>query len=97
MRLEGNAMEYNFSMAFVELKKYKRIQRAVWGKLKMWIILIDNWTVGYEFSSYVDGLYPSPFIALRTYDEKLIPYIPTSEDLLAKDWIIIDDLTYEAF
>lgn len=34
---------------------------------------------------------PLPFIAMKTADDKLVPWLASQTDMLADDWVIVED------
>ena len=64
-----------------------RCQRAGWNGKGMFLFLINQWT-------YTDGKqdnYPNmPFIAMKTADEKVVPWLASQTDILAQDWQTVE-------
>ena len=72
-----------FEAALGFLKAGDRICREGWNGKDMFLFLISIW-------SYTDGKqdnYPNlPFIAMKTADNKVVPWLASQTDMLANDW-----------
>jgi hypothetical protein len=76
----------NFSEALNLIKKGKHVQRAGWNGKNMYLFYIDYWT----YTNGVNDNYPNlPFIAMKTADNKVVPWLASQTDILAEDWIKI--------
>lgn len=60
-----------------------RCYRAGWNGKGMYLFLVKEWT-------YTDGKqdnFPNlPFIAMKTADNKVVPWLASQTDILATDW-----------
>lgn len=75
----GEALEY--------VKDGGKAARAVWAIGGMWIRLVEP-----EGTSDFDyGMKNEPYLELKTADDTLIPWTATHEDLLAEDWMLLED------
>lgn len=76
----------NFSQALEQIKVGQRVARLGWNGKSMFLFLIQSWT-------YTDGKqdnYPNlPFIAMKTADNKVVPWLASQTDVLAEDWSIV--------
>lgn len=76
-----------FGEAVEALKRGRRIARAKWNGKNMWLVLIEEG--GWRSESapktrhYLEG-----WIAIKTEDDRFIPWAPEHADLLAEDWQI---------
>jgi len=86
--------DLDFSDALVALKAGERIARRGWNGKGMWLALLnaDEWDLdGITLAGSVDEAYERlPFIAMKTADDKLVPWLASQTDLLADDWEILD-------
>lgn len=77
------ALNMDFSLALKLLKAGERVCRTGWNGKRMYLFLIRDWT-------YTDGKqdnFPNlPFIAMKTADEKVVPWLASQTDILANDW-----------
>ena len=75
----------DFQYALTALKEGCRVERSGWNGKGMWLFIIKEWT-------YTDGKqdnYPNlPFIAMKTADNKVVPWLASQTDILADDWSI---------
>ena len=78
-----------FSEALEVLKSGKRVQRAGWNGKGMWIALVpaDKWftSIG-PSAATVPGAHRLPWIAMKTADDGLVPWLASQTDILAEDW-----------
>lgn len=76
------SMDMDFSSALVALKNGFRVARAGWNGKGMWLELVTNWSA--PSPDGVDGM--APFIAMKTADNKFVPWLCSQTDMLANDW-----------
>lgn len=76
----------NFGEAVEMLKLGSKVTRPGWNGKGMFLFHISEWT-------YTDGTrdnYPNlPFIAMKTADNKVVPWLASQTDILADDWLIM--------
>jgi hypothetical protein len=80
----------NFSNALHELKDGARIRRAGWNGKGMWLglITVGEWTFT---NGKWDNYQCLPFIAMKTADDKIVPWLASQTDILADDWDIVEE------
>lgn len=80
----GQQSTISFSHALEHAIDGMRIYRLGWNGKGMFCFLVKEWT-------YTDGKqdnYPNlPFIAMKTSDDKVVPWLVSQTDLLATDWM----------
>jgi hypothetical protein len=80
-------MKFPFSYAITMLKTGLKVSREGWNGKGMFLFLVHGWT-------YTDGKqdnYPNlPFIAMKTADNKVVPWLASQTDILAEDWTTVD-------
>jgi hypothetical protein len=81
----------NFGEAIAAAKSGQRIQRAGWNGKGMWVRHVDLYTDA-EFR--VREVEPCegtwlPFLAMKTVDGKLVPWLASQTDMLATDWSVL--------
>lgn len=83
----------DFSDALMWLKEGKRVCRSGWNGKGMFLLLVagDAWNFECDVEG-VDGHLASPFICMKTADDKLIPWFASQTDLLATDWQVYEAL-----
>jgi hypothetical protein len=76
-----------FEDALHEIKQgyAKRISRSGWNGKGMYIFLIEDWKYTNGFSDNFENL---PFLAMKTADNKVVPWLASQTDILADDWMI---------
>lgn len=58
-----------------------------WNRESLWIRLVEP-----EGTSEFDyGMENLPYLEMKTADRTLIPWVATQEDLLAEDWILLNE------
>jgi hypothetical protein len=72
----------SFSVALGALKDGKRVARYGWNGQGMWIHL-QRPDAGSKMSA--------PYLYMKTVAEKLVPWTAAQTDLLAEDWMIVND------
>jgi hypothetical protein len=78
---------FSFSQALDLLKDGQRLQRAGWNGKGMYLFRVVQWTyVGRDEW----GKEVLPFIAMKTADDKIVPWLCSQTDMLANDWQVVD-------
>jgi hypothetical protein len=77
----------NFGQALNELKDGRKIQRAGWNGVGLWLELQtpdehSKMTLPYVFISYPDDA--------KTTPGARVPWLASQTDLLAEDWRVVD-------
>ena len=81
-----------FEEALVALKCRRWVQRAGWNGKGMYLFLIGAspdsiWT-------YTNGRNDNhpllPFIAMKTADDKVVPWLASQTDILSEDWSVVE-------
>lgn len=86
----------NFSQALEALKQGKQVSREGWNGKGMYVFIIgtdlsQNGIGGWTYTNGVNDNYPLlPFIAMKTADEKVVPWLASQTDILASDWGIVN-------
>ena len=68
--------------AVEELKNGRRVARKGWNGKNMWLVLFEGSPAEGDF--VFERL---PYVAMKTADEKLVPWLCSQTDLLAEDWV----------
>lgn len=85
----------DFSHALVNLKCGLKVARTGWNGKGMWLVYVEpveTPTSGY--SSFINGPEPiptKPFIAMKSADNFLIPWLASQTDILAEDWFTLTE------
>jgi hypothetical protein len=83
----------NFGQAIEGLKEGKKVCRAGWNGKGMWLRYVDLY-MDNEFSIRENrGAVGTwlPFIAMKTVDNKLVPWLASQTDILAEDWQVVQE------
>jgi hypothetical protein len=84
-----------FGWAIEQMRHGARVQRAGWNGKGMFLFVIENWEakpadMGNGYMRVVDGAAEQftrlPFIAMKTADDKIVPWLASQTDMLATDW-----------
>lgn len=79
-----------FGLAIEALKKGYRVARKGWNGKKMWLILVNANEYELEAYKYFNAKSLAPYIAMKTADEQLVPWLASQTDVLAEDWMVIE-------
>jgi hypothetical protein len=81
-----------FGDALYALKKGQKVARAGWNGKGMWLFLISapDWQP-HNVPTGILGLEKLPWIAMKTADNKVVPWLCSQTDALAEDWTVIRD------
>lgn len=75
----------NFSTALDALKQGAKVQRQNWNGKGMWLTIIQKGNAGYALIDNQEWVVES-YIAMKTADDKLVPWLASQTDILAEDW-----------
>lgn len=80
-------MEFEFGKALQLLKAGKRVFRCGWNGKGMYIFLVtaDSYSVRVDNIPFL-MLDQMPFIAMKTADNKMVPWLASQTDILSFDW-----------
>lgn len=82
----------NFGKAIELLKQGVRVARAGWNGKGMWLefVAADKWSTSIGPCHHaVPGAYRLPWIAMKTVDNGLVPWLASQTDMLAEDWCLV--------
>lgn len=74
----------SFGHALVALQEGKRVARAGWNGKGMWLFWVEAWNCQEERYSNC------PFTAMKTSDNKIVPWLCSLTDMAANDWQIVE-------
>lgn len=80
---------FDFGTAISLLKRGERVMRAGWNGKNMWLILIEADQYGLTAWKYFNATELLPFIAMKTADNKIVPWLASQTDMLATDWVLV--------
>ena len=84
----------NFQQALDALKDGKYIARENWNGKGMYVFLIgEKYDSGFGHWTYTNGKNDNfilrPFIAMKTVDSEVVPWVASQTDILAEDWGVV--------
>lgn len=83
----------NFSCALESLIEGKKIAREGWNGKSMFLFYVggQDWglKVGITAELDLESYNKCPFIAMKTADNKIVPWLASQTDLLGEDWITV--------
>ncbi len=77
----------DFAVALVILKRGGRVARAGWNGKGMFLFAVNDWTNNDGRQQHYPNL---PFIAMKTADNKTVPWLASQTDILAEDWCVVE-------
>lgn len=84
---------FDFSEALKKLKEGKKVARKGWNGKGLWACLVpnDQWGIGYDvpFDDGKTGNGKRPWLALKDVDNNFGPWVPSTSDILAEDWVVV--------
>lgn len=82
----------SFGLAVEALRKGYKVARAGWNGKGMWLSYLDPY-LNHQFTliekNGAEGTF-SPYIGMKTADNKYVPWLASQTDILADDWQIIE-------
>lgn len=90
--------ELDFGWALMQLRDGKAVRRPGWNGRGMYLFLVagEDWEIDPMSASgsaggFVETTERAPFIAMKTADDKLVPWLASQTDMLAEDWELAED------
>jgi len=83
----------NFGQARDAAEAGDKVAREGWNGKGMFVFMIGGNAWSFTISRTglpVSDLDTSPFLCLKTADNKLAPWLPSQTDMLADDWAVVD-------
>jgi hypothetical protein len=77
----------NFGSALEALKSGMKVSRSGWNGKKMWLSLVTNWVGNVQPDAEQFQLLN--FIAMRTAQADIVPWLASQTDMLAEDWELL--------
>ena len=75
-----------FGWALEEMKRGRRVARAGWNGKGMWIRFIGYAGTSAKFAGDHGTYHWQDFIAMKTVQDTMVPWLCSQTDLLAEDW-----------
>jgi hypothetical protein len=83
----------DFGTVLGQLKAGHRIARAGWNGKGMYLLYVggNDWNADTDAMDEREAeLETAPFIAMKTADAKLVPWLASQTDILAEDWFVLE-------
>ena len=80
----------SFGDAVAALKEGLRVARAGWNGKGMWLIYVGGNEYDVDAPLRFNTSELAPYIAMKTADNKLVPWLASQTDVLAEDWQIVE-------
>lgn len=80
---------FSFGDAVELLKAGKRVARSGWNGKGMWLTLVKANAYDVGIRSMGGATKLLPYIAMKTVQDELVPWLASQTDMLAEDWMII--------
>ena len=80
----------SFGDATAALKEGLRVAREGWNGKGMWLIYIGGNEYDIDAPLRFNTTELAPYIAMKTADNKLVPWLASQTDVLAEDWQIVE-------
>jgi hypothetical protein len=84
LETNSNPAGDDFGTALTRLRDGYRVQRSGWNGKGMWLMLIEGHA--WQLHGLMGTYERSPFIAMKTADDKIVPWLASQTDILAHDW-----------
>jgi hypothetical protein len=92
-------MELTFSAALEAVKQGKKIARAGWNGIGMYVVYKPGYPEGVPCNPATAKAHGipegtkivySPYLEMKTADNKLVPWLISQTDALADDWLVVE-------
>lgn len=81
--------QLNFGDAINVLKAGGKVARKGWNGKGMYLRYIDNRNYKIH-ENFTDGCAELSFIAMKTADNRIVPWLASQTDMLAEDWEVVE-------
>ncbi|MNC45704.1 hypothetical protein D3C75_946840 [compost metagenome] len=82
-------MKMTFGEALWNLKLGNKVARSGWNGKAMWLSLINGYSVDIHDKHVSPSQELSPWIGMKTADNKFVPWLASQTDVLAEDWVVV--------
>lgn len=76
----------DFGAALQALNSGERVQRTGWNGKGMYLYKVREWQEQFDIDEPEQYLFKAPFIAMKTADNMIVPWLASQTDILATDW-----------
>ena len=85
--------DYTFGSALEALKNNKKVCRVGWNGKGMFLVLVKpdrDFVFNDGFGMIANNVQLNEYIAMKTADNKFVPWLASQTDMLAEDWMVVD-------
>lgn len=88
-----DCMGMNFGIALELLKKGEKVAREGWNGKGMFLLYVpsEKWGIIDKIGLGIPKGNLLPWIGLKTADGKFVPWLASQTDILAEDWVIVEE------
>lgn len=79
----------NFGQAINAMQLGAKVLREGWNGKGMWLIIVRDWNCVFGAWGALDEIERAPFIAMKTANNKFVPWLASQTDMLADDWKVL--------
>ena len=83
-----------FGLAVEAMKKGRKVARVGWNGKGMWLRHVEPYNDFGMSDAEVERVTDAtllPWIGMKTADNKFVPWLASQTDILAEDWVIVQD------
>ena len=88
--LLGGTPTFNFGEAIKYLKRGLKVCRQGWNGKRMYLAYVNPYQYKVDGEVHKDSLFLSPWIGMKTADNKFVPWLASQTDMLAEDWMFAE-------
>jgi hypothetical protein len=89
--VEAPTTNLSFEPALRKLKDGNRIAREGWNGKGLWLCLVKEWNGNFSGGNLPEDWSVKPFIAIKSIDNGMVPWLPSQTDVLAEDWCVVEN------
>ena len=89
----GGEATFNFGEALKYLKRGLKVARKGWNGKEMYLLLVpsENWGIIDKIGLGIPKGNLLDWIGMKTADGKFVPWLASQTDMLAEDWIFVEE------
>jgi len=79
----------NYSQALDKMKRGFKVLRIGWNGKDMYLFIVTGWSITESSVISIPVLPLLSFIAMKTADDAIVPWLASQTDMLAEDWMVL--------
>lgn len=88
--MEARTIDYGaIGWAVNHMRHGHRMRRRGWNASNLWVSFVPAGSVSIP-QKFGDGLNTLPFLAMKTAQDEIVPWLASHTDILADDWEMVD-------